>query len=88
MDKIKYAVVDDETKNQEIIINLVSKFFPNLKLIGARNNIRDAEQLIQEEKPNLVFLDIEMPGGNGTDLISKFDTLPFQVVFDFVSRYR
>lgn len=49
------------------------------------DNITDAYDLILLKKPQVVFLDIEMPGGSGFDLLAKFEKIPFETIF--VSSY-
>lgn len=83
--KITAFVVDDEINIREAFIALVNRTCPDIQIIGESNNISDAYTLIKEKKPALVFLDIEMPGGNGFELLSRFEKVPFETVF--VSSY-
>ncbi len=50
-------------------------------MVGEANNITEAYSLINKHKPDLVFLDIEMPYGSGFDLLEKFNPVPFEVIF-------
>jgi two-component system LytT family response regulator len=50
-------------------------------LIGDANNTNEGKELIQQTKPELVFLDIEMPYGNGFDLLNKLMPVDFEVIF-------
>src|SRR4029077_17522058 len=61
--------------------NLLGSFFGEVELLGEAGNVEDAFKLINEKKPQLVFLDIQMPRQSGFNLLKKFEELPFEVVF-------
>ena len=77
-------IVDDETLARLSLKKIISKYCPELNIIGEAANVRNAVELIQELKPDLVFLDIEMPEILG---IQIYDYLPeelhntFNIVF-------
>lgn len=79
--KLTAVVVENEQKMREVLIQLLGQSCPEIKVIGEASNIDDAYALIIKEKPQVVFLDIEMPGGNGFELLNKFDALPFEIIF-------
>ena len=78
---IKALIVDDEPNNVIILANLLQDFCPTVKVIGNAGNAPKAEALIREMKPDLVFLDIEMPYGSGFDVLDKLRPVNFEVVF-------
>jgi two-component system LytT family response regulator len=80
--KINAVIVDDETRSREVLKDLLLQFCPNVTIQGEAGNIEEAYNLIRRTNAvNLVFLDIEMPNGNGFQLLEKFENLPFQVIF-------
>jgi len=79
--KIRTIVIDDEYLNREVISILVKNANVNFEIVGQAENIDEAYRLISECKPDLIFLDIKMPGGNGFELLSRFDNPNFEVVF-------
>lgn len=81
MSMIQAVVVDDEKKGRDLLINVLSKYCPEVEVTGQAENITQAYQEIQEKNPDLVFLDIEMPNGNGFDLLKKFDHVSFEIIF-------
>lgn len=81
MKKLKAILVDDEYDSREILENYIQKYCPNLELLALCKDIKEGEQAIKHYKPDLVFLDIEMPYGNGFDLLEKFDKIDFEVIF-------
>jgi two-component system LytT family response regulator len=81
MDKLKAIIVEDEELSREILRNYLNSYCPNVEVVGEAPNIEVGEELILKESPDLVFLDIEMPYGNGFDLLEKLSDINFEVVF-------
>ena len=52
-----------------------------IELVGECRNGQEAVDAIGKHKPDLVFLDVEMPGGSGFDMLQKLGTWPFEVIF-------
>lgn len=78
---VNAIVVDDEKKGRNLLTNVLSKYCPEIKVIDEAENIQEAYEIITKTNPNLVFLDIEMPNGNGFDLLKMFDRITFDVIF-------
>lgn len=79
--KITGLIVDDETQSRIVINSLLSKFSDRVEIIGEASNVEDAFELIKLKKPQLVFLDIQMPRGDGFSLLKKFKDIPFEIIF-------
>lgn len=79
--KYTAVVVEDEYKVREVFIDLIHHYCKEIEIVGEAENITGAYDLILSTKPNIVFLDIEMPQGNGFELLSKFPSPPFEVIF-------
>lgn len=73
-------MVDDESNNRQNLRNMLHKFCTEINVMGLAKNIKEAENLINTTSPEVVFLDIEMPGGNGFDLLAKVK-VDFKVIF-------
>lgn len=78
---MKSIIIDDKSANIETLNKLLGLYCPQVQICATAGNIEDGYKAIQEYKPVLIFLDIEMPKGNGFDLLRKFDTLTFEVIF-------
>ena len=74
-------IVDDENKNRESLAKLIDQFCYGVQVIGHAENVKSAEEFIKNNQPQIVFLDIEMPGGNGFTLLVKYDYPNFQLIF-------
>jgi two-component system LytT family response regulator len=79
--KIRTILVDDEADSRGVLRNLIGNYCANIELVGEASNIETAYDLINDLKPDLVLLDIQMPGGNGFSLLKKFKEIPFKVIF-------
>jgi len=78
---ITAIIVDDEQKSISTLQKIISDYCTDVKIIGTTDNIMSAHSLILSLKPQLVFLDVEMPYGNGFDLLNTFDDINFEVIF-------
>ncbi len=75
----KVIVVDDERAGRSLILEYL-KDYPELIVLGEANNGVDAVHMINEYKPDLVFLDIQMPGLDGFDVLTRLEEIP-QIIF-------
>ena len=75
----KVIIIDDEAAGRKLITEYL-KDYPDLILLGEANNGVDAVKIINEFKPDLVFLDIQMPGMTGFDVLTHLEELP-QIIF-------
>jgi two-component system LytT family response regulator len=75
------VIIDDEEDSRTVIKSLLGTFHKDIFICGEAGNINNGYELIIEQKPQVIFLDIQMPGGNGFDLLKKFVSPQFEVVF-------
>lgn len=78
---IRAVIIDDEINNQELISNLLKTYADNVQVVGMANSVDTAYKTINEQHPDLIFLDIQMPDGTGFDLLKKFDKINFKIIF-------
>lgn len=78
---IKTILVDDEPNNTQYVKELLKLHFPLIQVSAICNDTFEALTLIEELKPSLVFMDVEMPGLNGFEVLQKLEPLSFEVIF-------
>lgn len=82
--KIRALIIDDENKSREILKWMLEKYCPSVEILALAESAELAElahQLIEQHKPNLLFLDVEMPYGTGFDLLKRLPKIDFEVIF-------
>lgn len=81
MNKIKVIIVDDETRIRTSLIHILKLHYPNAVVVGEAENIVSASEIIKQHSPDVVLLDIKMPGGTGFDLLKQLMPLHFKIIF-------
>lgn len=76
---MKALIVDDERLARKELMSLLAEF-DQVEVVGEAVNVDDAYEKIKELQPDLLFLDIQMPGKTGFDLLQMLDDVP-QVIF-------
>jgi two-component system LytT family response regulator len=79
MDRIRVLVIDDERSAREELKRSL-RAFPEYEIVGESRNAEEAKQQIEGLKPDLIFLDIQMPEGSGFELLESLVEVP-QVIF-------
>jgi two-component system, LytTR family, response regulator len=78
---LKACIIDDEANSREVLDLMIRENHPDIEIAGTAGNIHDAALLVKKACPDILFLDIEMPGGNGFDLVKQLkDPLP-EIIF-------
>ncbi|MBM1106018.1 response regulator transcription factor [Aurantibacter crassamenti] len=78
---LKAIIIEDEANSREILRTYLTKYCPNISLIGEAASIQEGLSLIKEKTIDLVFLDVEMPFGNAFDLLDQVPDRTFETVF-------
>lgn len=78
---LKVVIIDDELDAVKFIQGIISEYCPNLDVVGTAHSARDGVAIINQTRPDLVFLDVQMPHGTGFDLLSGFQEKTFDVIF-------
>lgn len=80
-DKLRVIIADDEQTSRDLIERYVEKYCTNLDVISKAVDAKDAIAQIKKFKPDLVFLDVEMPFGNAFDVLEQTEELDYQTIF-------
>lgn len=79
---IKAVIIDDEEDARFLLRNLVEKKTETgLKIVGEADDVLSGIQVIDKQKPDLVFLDVQMKNGTGFDLLKQIEEVNFEVIF-------
>ena len=79
--KLLTLLIDDERHCIETLKYELTNHCPEVEVIGTANSGADGIQKINELKPDLVFLDIEMPGMSGFEMLKQLEPVDFSVIF-------
>ena len=78
---ITATIVDDEPYSCEALVTLLERHCPEVKVLDICYSAAGALQSISEQKPQILFLDIEMPHMNGFELLEKLHEIDFELIF-------
>ena len=78
---IKAVIIDDEEDSRKILANYLSKYCVDIEVCGFGESVVTGKEVIRKHNPDVVFLDIEMPYGNGFDLLDSIKEITFETVF-------
>ena len=78
---IKALMVDDEQSSLDLLQWLVGQYCPDISSVKTARSVSEAMLLIRSFRPDIVFLDIQMPHQSGFDLLTTVDNWNFEVIF-------
>lgn len=78
---IKAIIIDDEVHCLETLSLLLKEFCPDVQLLEQCRSAKKGLEAIAKHKPDLVFLDIEMPTMNGFEMLDQFSEILFVIIF-------
>lgn len=81
MELIKAIIVDDERSSIQNLQQKLTEFCPDVAIVAVSDKPEEAIQLIRQQKPDVVFLDIEMPRMNGLKLIEEVGDYEGEIIF-------
>lgn len=78
---LRAVIVEDEKRSRETLAGLLKMYCKNLEVVGEAENVKEGIKVIQQQNPNVVFLDIQMPDGSGFKLLEQIEQIKFDVIF-------
>lgn len=78
---IRAIIIDDEQNNIDNLSALLRIHCPQVDLIATALNADDGKAIILRHNPDLIFLDIQMPGKSGFDLLKSLNSSSFEIIF-------
>jgi two-component system LytT family response regulator len=79
---IRAIIVEDEEKARSNLMQILDEYCSNIvEVVDAQDNVKSGVLAIQQHNPDLVFLDVQMQGETGFDLLEQVDMINFEVIF-------
>ena len=78
---IKALMVDDEQSSLDLLNWLIGQYCPDISQVQQARSVADALPIINKWKPDIVFLDIQMPHQSGFELLNSIEEWNFEVIF-------
>jgi two-component system LytT family response regulator len=79
--RLRAVIIDDEETGITTLKLLIEKHIPEVKVVAKCNKPKEAIEVIENYKPEIVFLDISMPEMNGFELLEKLEWKNFNLIF-------
>ncbi|MGE3802643.1 MAG: LytR/AlgR family response regulator transcription factor [Candidatus Kapaibacterium sp.] len=79
--RLNAIIVDDEERSRNTLQSLLATYCPAVTVLAQASSVSSAQQLLETEQPDVIFLDIQMPGGSGFELLESIQSRDFLVVF-------
>jgi two-component system LytT family response regulator len=79
--KIRSIIVEDEYSAREALKAYIQKYCPQIELLGEAADAKQAIEMIHQKRPQLVFLDVELPFGNAFDILESCKGVHFETIF-------
>jgi two-component system, LytTR family, response regulator len=78
---VRAIIIDDEKKSRNALTSLLERYCPNVIISGEAEGVQSGIQMIKNNNPDVIFLDIQMQDGSGFRLLESFDEIKFEIVF-------
>jgi two-component system LytT family response regulator len=84
---IKAIIIDDEARARNLLRKMLNEYCPDVEVVADCEDLPNGVKTIRKLKPELVFLDIEMPGHSGLELLDFFDENDINFSIIFITAY-
>lgn len=74
-------IIDDEAGNREFLAEQIKQHCPSICTVREASSAADGILAVMKESPDVIFLDIEMPGGSGFDFLNRVGEIDFLIIF-------
>ncbi len=78
---IRAIIIEDEKKSRETLLGLLQKYCLTVEIVAQAEGYREGVRLVKKYKPDVIFLDIQMPDGSGFRLLEELKDMEFDVIF-------
>ena len=78
---LRSVIIDDEINSRELLATLLNNYTKDVEVIGSAANISEGLNIINVQKPDIIFLDIELPDGTGFELLDTLSNAKYLICF-------
>ena len=78
---LRTLLIDDEPHIRDTLRKLLARHCPQVSVIGEASGVADGIKTIMKMHPDLVFLDINLNDGSGTDILRSLERIDFRIIF-------
>jgi two-component system LytT family response regulator len=78
---IKAIIIDDEAKARRMMEALINEYCPDVEIVAIAEDVPSGVIAINQYQPDVLFLDVEMPGYTGFQLLDFFREVHFEIIF-------
>jgi two-component SAPR family response regulator len=77
---IRAMIIEDDLLCSTMLCDLLEDHFPEIVIVGIKETVKESLQFLEDHKIDLLFLDIELPDGNGFDILAGTKNKDFGVI--------
>lgn len=81
MDKYKTLIVEDDRFTLRLVELIIANHFPEFEITATTSSVVEAKNLIDQHKPDLVIMDIQLEDGNAFELLREIPSIDFKIIF-------
>jgi len=78
---IRAIIIDDEKTSRDTLLGLLKRYCKNVEVVAEADGFHSGMEVIKKHKPDVVYLDIQMPDGSGFKLLEEIGNIDFEVIF-------
>lgn len=78
---IRSIIVEDEKHSRETLVGMLNRYCKNVEIVAEADSYRSGLDMIRKHKPDVIFLDIQMPDGSGFRLLEEIEKVDFEIIF-------
>jgi two-component system LytT family response regulator len=78
---MKAVIIEDEERSRIVLQNLLETYCPEVEVVGTADSVSSGVKVLRLLNPDIVFLDIQIGGGTGFDVLDKMDQVQTAVIF-------
>lgn len=81
MHTIKAVIIEDEERSKVVLQNLLETYCPEVEVVGTADSVTSGAKIVRTLQPEVLFLDVQISGGTGFDVLEKVNDLNLSVIF-------